>query len=176
MRPFKPSEAICNTHRAHTHRIRQSRVPFTERVSRLFVSSRFARLGLSSHPRPIAYLGALRAADERLADVTHGEHARGLDIVPILLRERIDTAREGKTHEKSSIVSHAAPKPHARAFPFLPIRPSRRPPRSIAPSSRRHKNTQNIPPAVSRTARRRRRHRIATARFRRHRTRDRSKP
>lgn len=56
-----------------------------------------ARLGLSSHPRPIAYLGALRAADERLADVTHGEHARGLDIVPILLRERIDTAREGKT-------------------------------------------------------------------------------
>ena len=39
----------------------------------------------------------MRAADERLADVTHGEHARGLDIVPILLRERIDTAREGKT-------------------------------------------------------------------------------
>ena len=83
-----------------------------------------ARLGLSSHPRPIAYLGALRAADERLADVTHGEHARGLDIVPILLRERIDTAREGKTtrNHPSSVTPPRNPtRARSHSFPSVPL-------------------------------------------------------
>lgn len=36
-------------------------------------------------------LGALRAVDKSLANVSHVEHGRGLDIVPVLAGKRVDT-------------------------------------------------------------------------------------
>lgn len=49
-----------------------------------------------------SYLCTLCPGHEGLADVPHIEHRRGLDIIPILLRKRIDAARKTNEQEATS--------------------------------------------------------------------------
>ena len=82
----------------------------------------------------------MRAAHERLADVSHGEHARRLNIIPILLRERVNTARRANTWRQSSSHRHSAspkrasiasPSPSPASSSRALARPSR-PPSTVA--------------------------------------------
>ena len=41
-----------------------------------------------------AYLGTLGPGHQSLADVPHAEHRRGLDVIPVLLGEGVDAARQ----------------------------------------------------------------------------------
>ena len=113
IRPFKPSEAIYfrAKHRSSSSVNRSSN-------PRRVASRR--SLGLLTLISRAPYLGPLRAAHERLADVSHGEHARRLNIIPILLRERVNTARRANTWRQSSSHRHSAsPKRASIASPSL---------------------------------------------------------
>jgi hypothetical protein len=48
----------------------------------------------------IANLGTLCPGDESLPDVANGEHGGGLDVIPVLLGEGIDAARDLKAQSE----------------------------------------------------------------------------